>query len=76
MTHGLAPMARRIPISLVRSRTVTSMILLTPTAPEISVPKPMSHISALNPTTRYWNALSVSSMFMVYMARLSSGAMV
>ena len=38
---GGAPMALRIPNSLVRSFTLTSMMLLTPTAPETKVHRPM-----------------------------------
>jgi hypothetical protein len=38
--EGVAPTARRTPISLVRSRTMTSMMLLTPMIPAASVPTP------------------------------------
>ena len=38
MSRGTAPMARRMPISTVRSRTVTIIMLLTPTAQASSVP--------------------------------------
>ena len=39
--EGGAPIALRIPISLVRSFTDTNIMLLTPTIPAISVSKPM-----------------------------------
>ena len=42
---GLAPIAFRIPISLVRSFTTISMMLLTPTIPAIKVPIPMIQIN-------------------------------
>ena len=74
MIHGEAPMARRMPISLVRSLTVTSMMLLTPTAPEMSVPKPMSQMSACSPILRYDRALSSFSALNPHIALSSSGA--
>ncbi len=40
---GVAPIARRMPISCVRSRTITSMMLLTPMTPAASVPMPTTH---------------------------------
>ena len=40
---GRAPIARRMPISVVRSFTVTIMMLLTPIAPASKVPKPTIH---------------------------------
>ena len=47
--QGVAPMARRIPISMVRSFTVTIMMLLTPMAPASSVPMPTNHTSRFTP---------------------------
>ena len=41
--RGVAPMARRMPISTVRSRTVTIMMFDTPMAPASNVPMPTSH---------------------------------
>ena len=41
--EGRAPMALRMPNSRVRSFTVMSMILLTPTTPESKVNKPIIH---------------------------------
>ena len=46
---GGAPMALRIPISLVRSFTTMSMMLLTPITPASSVPIPTIHTRALMP---------------------------
>ena len=46
--RGFAPMARRMPISWVRSRTLTNMMLLTPTMPLSSVKMPMIHIDMLS----------------------------
>ena len=59
MTHGEAPNARRTPISCVRSRTVTNMMLLTPTTPDNNVPSPTIQISRLMPTT---NARNISKI--------------
>ena len=50
--RGVAPMARRMPISVVRSRTVTIMMLDTPMAPARSVPMPTSHIKKFTPENR------------------------
>ena len=49
MLSGLAPMARRTPISWVRSRTETNMMLLTPTMPESMVSRPMIHTANTSP---------------------------
>ena len=59
---GVAPMALRIPISVVRSRTVTIMIFDTPIAPASSVPSPTSQMRKLTPRNRLssiWNSTSV-----------------
>ena len=50
--RGVAPIARRMPISTVRSLTVTIMMLDTPMAPARSVPMPISHIRKLTPLKR------------------------
>ena len=47
--EGLAPSALRMPNSKVRSCTVTSMMLLTPTMPASSVPRPMIQMKRLMP---------------------------
>lgn len=52
MLRGVAPMARRMPISVVRSRTVTIMMLLTPMAPASSVPMPTSSMRKFTPLKR------------------------
>ena len=49
ITIGVAPSALLIPISWVLSRTVTNIILLTPTIPANKVPKPTIHINVLIP---------------------------
>ena len=59
---GVAPMARRIPISVVRSRTVTIIMFDTPMAPASSVPRPTSQMRKLTPLNRLssnWNSTSV-----------------
>ena len=47
--EGFAPRALRMPNSEVRSVTVTSMMLLTPTTPVSSVPSPMIQTKRLIP---------------------------
>ena len=49
---GVAPMARRMPISVVRSFTVTIMMLETPMAPARRVPIPTSQMRKLTPLNR------------------------
>ena len=59
---GVAPIARRIPISVVRSRTVTIMIFDTPMAPANSVPSPTSQMRKLTPLksdSSTWKSTSV-----------------
>ena len=59
---GVAPMARRMPISVVRSLTVTIMMLLTPMAPASNVPMPTSQMRKLTPLKRLssiWKSTSV-----------------
>ena len=59
---GVAPMARRMPISVVRSRTVTIMMFDTPMLPARSVPNPTSQIRKFTPLKRLssiWNSTSV-----------------
>ena len=49
---GVAPMALRIPISVVRSRTVTIMMFETPMIPASRVPIPISQIRKFTPLNR------------------------
>ena len=59
---GVAPMARRMPISVVRSFTVTIMMLETPMAPARRVPIPTSQMRKLTPLNRLssiWKSTSV-----------------
>ena len=58
MLNGVAPRARRTPISCVRSRMVTIIMLLTPTTPAKRVPKPTISISTLMPRKRLANILN------------------
>ena len=50
--RGVAPMARRMPISDVRSFTVTIMMLDTPTEPASNVPMPTSHTRKFTPENK------------------------
>ena len=62
IVRGVAPMARRIPISVVRSRTVTIIMFDTPMAPASSVPSPTSQIRKFTPLKRLssnWKRISV-----------------
>ena len=59
---GVAPMALRIPISVVRSRTVTIMMFDTPIAPARRVPRPTSQMRKFTPLNRLssnWKSISV-----------------
>jgi len=73
MSLGLAPMARRMPISVVRSLTVTIIILLTPMAPANNVPNPTIQLKILMPLNRLSIMLNIASAFTVTKACLSSG---
>ena len=75
MDHGRAPIARRTPISCVRSRTMTSMMLLTPTMPASSVPRPTIHVSRLMPFSSPFTFSNCSPRLKPLMAFLSSGEM-
>ena len=75
MFEGLAPMARRMPISLVRSRTVTIMMLLTPIAPDSRVPMPMSHTRISMPRNRLSTMRNMTSMLNEKRACVSVGEM-
>ena len=58
---GVAPIALRIPISLVRSFTTISMMLLTPTMPANKVPIPTIQRNAEMPSNKprtCWNSAS------------------
>ena len=74
MTRGVAPMARRMPISVVRSRTVIIMILETPIAPASRVPIPTSHIRKLTPLKRLSSMENMTSVFTSVMAFSSVGS--
>ena len=50
--RGVAPMARRMPISEVRSRTVTIMMFDTPITPASRVPIPISQMRMFTPLNR------------------------
>ncbi len=72
--RGVAPMARRMPISVVRSRTVTIMMLLTPMAPASRVPIPTSHTRKLTPLKRLSSMENITSVLTMVSAFSSSGA--
>ena len=66
---GVAPMARRMPISVVRSFTVTIMMLETPMAPARRVPMPTSQMRKLTPLNRLssiWKRTSVLNTIMPF----------
>ena len=70
---GVAPMALRIPISVVLSFTVTIMILDTPMAPARRVPSPTSHIRILTPLNKLSTMANICAVFITNIADLSSG---
>ena len=74
IVNGLAPTARRMPISLVRSRTMISMMLVTPIAPAARVPMPTIQIRVRMPPKRPWIFPYSSSRLKCPKARVSSGA--
>ena len=73
MSDGVAPIARRMPISVVRSRTVTIMMLLTPMAPASIVPNPTSRIRKFTPRKRLSTRENISSVLSTKRACLSAG---
>ncbi len=58
--HGVAPIALRTPISLVRSFTAIIMMLLTPTIPAIRVPIPMTQMN-----TRIFPSMSMMRTYSI-----------
>ena len=74
MFDGVAPMARRIPISVVRSFTVTIMMLLTPMAPARSVPMPTSMMRKFTPENRLSSIPNITSELNTLMAFSSVGS--
>ena len=70
---GRAPRALRMPNSAVRSVTVTSMMLLTPTMPASSVPSPMIQTKRLMPPKTTIMLRTCSMVFQIQRA-LSSVA--
>ena len=75
MSLGRAPMARRMPISVVRSFTVTIMIFDTPMAPASKVPKPTIQIRIWIPVNKLSTMENIASAFRYISACLSLGAM-
>ena len=73
MAVGGAPRARRMPISCVRSLTSTSMMLLTPTMPASSVPRPTIHVRNPMPQKRLITLSNISAVAMHQAAFSSSG---
>ena len=74
ISFGRAPMARRIPISVVRSFTVTIMMFDTPMAPASKVPRPTIQISTWIPVNKLSIIENMASAFSFMTACLSSGA--
>ena len=72
---GVAPMARRMPISPVRSLTVTIMMLLTPMAPETRVPMPTSQMRKFTPWNRLSSMAYMISVLNTVTPSVSSGEM-
>ena len=62
MSKGLAPKALRTPISLVRSFTVTIMILLIPIIPDSKVPMPTSQTKMSIPVNSRLNVLNCAAI--------------
>ena len=71
---GLAPNALRMPNSRVRSRTVISMMLLTPTIPAINVPIPIIQINKVIPFIILFHIKNSFAMFHIPIAFLSVGS--
>ena len=71
---GLAPSALRMPNSEVRSVTVTSMMLLTPTMPASKVPRPMIQTKRLMPPKTIIMLLYCSIVLRIHRALWSSGS--
>ena len=75
MSRGRAPMARRMPISVVRSRTVTIMMFDTPMAPAKSVPSPTIQMRMCTPVIRASIMENMASTLSIITACWSSGEM-
>ena len=74
MLRGVAPIARRMPISVVRSRTVTIMMFDTPMAPASNVPMPTSHTRKLTPVKRLSSMPNITSVLNTITPLSSSGS--
>ena len=72
---GRAPIARRMPISVVRSLTVTIIMLDTPIAPANKVPRPTIQIRMRVPVIRVSIMENIASALRNMIACLSSGEM-
>ena len=72
--HGLAPMALRIPNSCVRSFTVISMMLDTPTMPDNKVKRPTIHRAVLMMSVAVLSCKSCVNRFHIHIEFSSSGA--
>ena len=73
--RGVAPMARRMPISVVRSFTLTIIMLDTPITPASKVPRPMSQMRKFTPLNRLSIIPKMSCVFRRNIACSSSGWM-
>ena len=75
ITRGVAPMARRMPISVVRSRTVTIMMFDTPMAPASKVPMPTSQTRKLTPENKLSIMPNITSVLNIETPVSSVGSM-
>ena len=73
MSRGFAPMARRIPISCVRSFTITHMMFPTPMIPASRLPIPTNMARSIIPINNPSTILNCSEMSQKFMALWSSG---
>ena len=73
MSTGLAPMARRIPISRVRSLTIIHIMFPTPITPAISEPMPTKNASIARPMKRLLMVSNISDTSMKLIALSSAG---
>ena len=62
MSRGFAPMARRIPISCVRSRTIIHIMLPTPITPDKRVPVPTTSARRVIPANTLSTISNISDM--------------
>ena len=74
MERGLAPRALRMPNSWVRSLTVMSMMLLTPTMPLSSVKMPMTQMEVVITPMAFCDWIYCLMRLPIHTAPVSSGS--